>query len=154
MPWNIDTSSGWHSFFREQLFVQQCSNLRTPCIGFIVMKLIVSGDLVWLRNWWTKLLKPWLKPSMPSLFHDCFTKCWFYTTLVFTNLFYTAQVFQNLYNEPSMFAYMLILYHTSLPKLIIWPRYVSLHVRKSNRAALNLYTQALRFQWVFLRRKS
>merc|ERR1712137_555869 len=25
-------------------------------------------------------------------------------------------------------------------------RYVSLHVRKSNRAALNLYTQALKFQ--------
>merc|ERR1711941_88430 len=25
-------------------------------------------------------------------------------------------------------------------------KYVSLHVRKSNRAALNLYTQALRFQ--------
>ena len=30
----------------------------------------------------------------------------------------------------------------------MWVRYVSLHVRKSNRAALNLYTQALRFQWV------
>ena len=27
-----------------------------------------------------------------------------------------------------------------------YQRYVSLHVRKSNRAALNLYTQALRFQ--------
>ena len=34
---------------------------------------------------------------------------------------------------------------------IIVSRYVSLHVRKSNRAALNLYTQALRFQWVVLK---
>ena len=32
-------------------------------------------------------------------------------------------------------------------------RYVSLHVRKSNRAALNLYTQALRFQWVEIEKK-
>ena len=54
--------------------------------------------------------------------------------------------------------YFLVCFLLNISKMKMWfpvlvdqhnkcdQRYVSLHVRKSNRAALNLYTQALRFQ--------
>ena len=40
-----------------------------PVNSLYIKRVLLSGDLDWLKSWWTRRLKPWLRPSMQSMLH-------------------------------------------------------------------------------------